>query len=111
MILYFLILVLIVSSLINVVSVRWFGMAEFYIGIFKVALALGLTVYTFVTMVGGNPQKDAYGFRYWNNPGPWVEHLVGGSSGRLCGIVAAIVQAGFTVCGYVIFCFHTATLF
>lgn len=24
--------------------------------------------FTFVTMVGGNPQHDAYGFRYWKNP-------------------------------------------
>lgn len=24
--------------------------------------------FTFVTMVGGNPTHDAYGFRYWNNP-------------------------------------------
>lgn len=79
---------------------RWFGLAEFYIGIFKVFLALGLTAYTFITMVGGNPQHDAYGFRYWNNPGAFVEYLVSGSSGRLCGIVAAMVQAGFTVCGY-----------
>lgn len=29
---------------------------------------LGLIMYTFVTMVGGNPRNDAYGFRYWNNP-------------------------------------------
>jgi hypothetical protein len=29
---------------------------------------LGLISYTFVTMVGGNPHHDAYGFRYWNEP-------------------------------------------
>lgn len=29
---------------------------------------LGLMMYTFVTMVGGNPHHDPYGFRYWNNP-------------------------------------------
>lgn len=29
---------------------------------------LGLICYTFVTMVGGNPHHDAYGFRYWKNP-------------------------------------------
>lgn len=83
----------------NVVSVSWFGAAEFYIGVFKVLLSLGLTAYTFVTMVGGNPQHDAYGFRYWNEPGPFAEYLVSGSSGRFCGVVAAMVQAGFTYCG------------
>jgi amino acid transporter len=33
---------------------------------------LGLTLYTFVTMVGGNPTGDKYGFRYWKTPGPFV---------------------------------------
>lgn len=28
----------------------------------------GLMMYTFVTMVGGNPRGDVYGFRYWKNP-------------------------------------------
>jgi len=87
------------NSILNVISVSWFGAAEFYIGIFKVLLALGLIFYTFITMVGGNPQHDAYGFRYWNHPGAFAEHLVSGPSGRLCGVVAAMVQAGFTICG------------
>jgi amino acid transporter len=50
-------------------------------------------------MVGGNPQRDVYGFRYWNKPGAFAEYLVDGPSGRLCGVVAAMVQAGFTFCG------------
>lgn len=29
---------------------------------------LGLMSYTFVTMVGGNPKGNAYGFTYWQNP-------------------------------------------
>ncbi|KAL5363848.1 amino acid permease-domain-containing protein [Aspergillus floccosus] len=90
---------MVIYFVLNVVSVRWFGIAEFYIGIFKILLALGLIAYTFVTMVGGNPKHDAYGFRYWNNPGAFAEHLVSGSSGRLCGVLASIVQAGFTICG------------
>lgn len=24
--------------------------------------------FTFITMVGGNPKHDAYGFRYWKEP-------------------------------------------
>ena len=66
---------------------------------FKVLLALALIFYTFITMVGGNPQHDTYGFRYWNDPGAFAENLVGGASGRLCGVVAAVVRAGFTICG------------
>lgn len=29
---------------------------------------VGLMFYTFITMVGGNPDHDAYGFRYWDDP-------------------------------------------
>ncbi|KIA75911.1 general amino acid permease [Aspergillus ustus] len=93
------VIMMVIYLILNVISVSWFGAAEFYIGIFKVLLALGLIFYTFITMVGGNPQHDAYGFRYWNHPGAFAEHLVSGPSGRLCGVVAAMVQAGFTICG------------
>ncbi|KAL2826281.1 amino acid permease/ SLC12A domain-containing protein [Aspergillus cavernicola] len=93
------VIMMVIYFILNVVSVSWFGAAEFYIGIFKVLLALGLIFYTFITMVGGNPHNDAYGFRYWNQPGAFAEHLVSGPSGHLCGVVAAMVQAGFTICG------------
>lgn len=36
--------------------------------LFKIFLMLGLMMYTFVTMVGGNPRHHAYGFTYWKNP-------------------------------------------
>ncbi|KAL4988653.1 cytochrome P450 [Aspergillus falconensis] len=87
------------NIILNVVSVTWFGTAEFYIGMFKVLLALGLTFYTFITMVGRNPEHDAYGFRFWNEPGAFAKNLVTGPGGRLCGVVAAVVRAGFTICG------------
>lgn len=52
----------------NGLAVRYFGITEFYLSIFKIFLMVGLMFYTFITMVGGNPNHDAYGFRYWDNP-------------------------------------------
>jgi amino acid permease len=40
--------------------------SEFWLAIGKVILIVGLIVFTFITMVGGNPLRDAYGFRSWN---------------------------------------------
>lgn len=40
--------------------------SEFWLALGKALLAIGLIFFTFITMVGGNPQKDAYGFRFWN---------------------------------------------
>lgn len=50
-------------------------------------------------MCGGNPQHDAYGFRYWQNPGAFAEYVGVGSLGRFTGFLAAIYSAGFTVVG------------
>ena len=60
--------IILTFSVLNGLAVRWYGMSEFYMSIFKVFLMLGLMSYTFITMVGGNPRHDAYGFRYWNDP-------------------------------------------
>jgi amino acid transporter len=52
--------------------------------------------YTFVTMVGGNPLHDRFGFRYWKDPGVWA----GDSSlGRLESFINAVNVAGFCMGG------------
>lgn len=56
------------SSIINLAAVRWYGEAEFWLSWGKLLLMGIVFAFTFVTMVGGNPKHDAYGFRYWNNP-------------------------------------------
>lgn len=40
---------------------KWYGEAEFWLALGKVFLILIVYMFTFVTMVGGNPKKDAYG--------------------------------------------------
>lgn len=61
--------VLVLVAALNLWKVSWFGEVEFWISITKVVLIVALTLYTFITMVGGNPKHDVYGFRYWKNPG------------------------------------------
>lgn len=43
-----------------------FAESEFWLALGKVILAIGLIAFTFITMVGGNPLHDVYGFRNWN---------------------------------------------
>lgn len=50
-------------------------------------------------MVGGNPQGDAYGFRYWKNGMAFQEYIGTGSTGRFQGFLAAMTSAVFTVVG------------
>ena len=50
-------------------------------------------------MVGGNPQHDAYGFRYWNKPGAFKADYEGGDLGRFEGFLQCLWSAAFTVVG------------
>ncbi|KAH7024416.1 amino acid permease [Microdochium trichocladiopsis] len=90
---------IVLYALLNVITVRYFGVSEFYLSIFKVVLMVGLFFFTLITMSGGNPLHDAYGFRFWNNPGAFVEYSYPGDLGRFLGIFASMYQASFSICG------------
>jgi amino acid transporter len=50
-------------------------------------------------VVGGNPKHDAYGFRYWRNPGAFAEYVTVGHLGKFEGFLAALWEAALTVVG------------
>lgn len=56
------------NRLINLFAVKWYGESEFWLSSGKLVLIIMLFCFTFITMVGGNPKHDAYGFRYWRTP-------------------------------------------
>ena len=102
------------SSLIalNVFGVRIYGEGEFYFSLFKIFLIIGLLLFTcesslfmtlahalVITMVGGNPKGDAFGFRYWKTPGPFNEYIASGSLGHFLGLWSVFVQAAFAFGG------------
>lgn len=88
-----------IYTLLNLFAVKWFGESEFALSIGKLLLAIGLIFFTFITMVGGNPQHHAFGFTYWKHPGPMVEYLTTGSMGRFHGFMAALSKGCFTIVG------------
>jgi len=93
---------IVLYAAINVLAVRAFGEAEFWLSGGKVILIFILFTFTFITMVGGNPENDAYGFRYWNNPGSFAEHPLKNSTGdtaRFEGFLSCLWSAAFTVVG------------
>ncbi|GMM29867.1 hypothetical protein DAMA08_026120 [Martiniozyma asiatica (nom. inval.)] len=53
---------IVIYLVLNIFAVQWYGEAEFYLSLGKMILAVGLIFFTFITMVGGNPQHWAYGF-------------------------------------------------
>ena len=90
---------IVLYAIINILAVKLYGEAEFWLSGGKVILIFLLFSFVFITMVGGNPQNDAYGFRYWNNPGSFATYLSTGNTGRFEGFLAALWSACFTVVG------------
>ncbi|KAK4541662.1 hypothetical protein LTR36_007806 [Oleoguttula mirabilis] len=88
---------IVLYAALNMLAVKAYGEAELSGG--KVFLIVMLFSFTFITMVGGNPQHDAYGFRYWNKPGAFAEHITTGPLGKFEGFLAALWSASFTVVG------------
>ncbi|KAF3069535.1 amino acid transporter [Trichoderma afarasin] len=91
--------VIVCYALLNVLAVKAYGEAEFYLSGGKVILIFILFSFTFVTMVGGNPNHDAFGFRYWNNPGAFAEYHSQGALGRFEGFLTGLWSAAFAVVG------------
>ncbi|KAK3081581.1 hypothetical protein LTS18_005189 [Coniosporium uncinatum] len=90
---------IVLYAVFNVFAVRWYGEAEFWLSSGKVILIIILFFFTFITMVGGNPQGDAYGFRYWREPGAFAEYITTGALGRFEGFLGALFTAAWTVVG------------
>ena len=86
-------------SLINLLAVGAYGEAEFWLSGGKVILIFSLFFFTFITMVGGNPQHHPYGFTNWKHGGAFREYSDTGDPGRFQGFLLALSSALFTVVG------------
>ncbi|RAL63127.1 hypothetical protein DID88_004209 [Monilinia fructigena] len=73
-------IVIVLYGLINVFAVRWYA-------------------FTFITMLGGNPLYDKFGFRFWRTPGAFTELYKTGSLGKFLGFLQCLIQASFTIAG------------
>ncbi|KAG8533353.1 uncharacterized protein KY384_002136, partial [Bacidia gigantensis] len=92
-------IIIFLYGLINIFAVKWYGESEFWLALGKVVLIVGLIMYTFITMLGGNPIGDRYGFRFWRDPGSFAPLYKEGSLGRFLGFLQCLIQASFTIAG------------
>ncbi|KGM91999.1 uncharacterized protein PADG_11786 [Paracoccidioides brasiliensis Pb18] len=92
-------IVLVLYGTINLFAVQWYGESEFWLALGKALLIIGLIIFTFITMLGGNPLGDRYGFRYWRQPGAFAETYKKGDLGRFLGFLQCMIQASFTIAG------------
>jgi amino acid transporter len=84
---------------INCLPVKIYGETEFVFGAIKLTTIVGLIVLMFIIDLGGAPNHDRIGFRYWKNPGPMNEYLKTGALGRFLAFWKVFIQATFSYGG------------
>lgn len=97
---------LIIIVLVNVLGVRFFGEIEFWLSSVKVVTCLGLILLLLIIALGGGPTHDRLGFRYWKDPGAFIEYAdstknlhIDGAKGRFVAFVSVLVSAVFAFLG------------
>lgn len=76
-----------------------YGEVEFWFALLKIVFIIFLILLGLVIDLGGVPGTPRIGFRYWNNPGPFVEYIATGSWGRFLAYWAVMSNAVFSFAG------------
>ncbi|KAF8317135.1 general amino acid permease 1 [Clavulina sp. PMI_390] len=84
---------------INLFGARWFGESEVVFSSIKLMLITGLIIAGLVIDLGGAPNHDRIGFRYWKHPGAMNSYLEPGADGRWIAMLSVLVGAGFSYQG------------
>ncbi|KAJ5351073.1 hypothetical protein N7541_001872 [Penicillium brevicompactum] len=84
---------------INYFGVKVFGELEFWLSAFKIIVILGIILTSFIFALGGGPDHDRRGFRYWKTPGAFNHKYVEGDLGKFLAFWSTMVQATFAFLG------------
>ncbi|KAI0338257.1 amino acid permease [Trametopsis cervina] len=91
---------LIIIITINLFGAASYGEAEFIFASIKVITITGLIILGIVLDLGGGPNHDRLGFRYWKHPGPFAQfNGIQGNEGRFLAWWAVMSNAAFSFIG------------
>jgi len=91
---------LIVVVCINFLGTRAFGECEFWFASIKVLTIVGLIILGLVIDLGGAPDHDRRGFRFWHHPGAFVQFGgISGTKGRFLAFWSTLIQAAYAFLG------------
>ncbi|KAI0798668.1 amino acid permease [Irpex lacteus] len=91
---------LVVIITINLFGAGAYGEAEFIFASIKVITITGLIILGIVLDLGGGPDHDRLGFRFWKHPGPFVQFAgIAGAKGRFLGWWTVLINAAFSFIG------------
>ncbi|KAL8697306.1 MAG: hypothetical protein Q9224_002383 [Gallowayella concinna] len=95
----FIAIFLVAIILINYLGIKFFGEIEFWLSSIKVLTIIGLLILSLTLVLGGGPDHDRKGFRYWKNPGAMKPLYGTGDTGRFLGLWSTFVTATFAYLG------------
>lgn len=87
------------NAIVGFSLIRVYGEIEFFFAIIKILLIVGLIILGLIIDLGGVKGVERIGFRYWKNPGPFVEYIEEGSLGRFLGFWSVLINAVFSFAG------------
>ncbi|KAH8785892.1 amino acid permease/ SLC12A domain-containing protein [Diaporthe sp. PMI_573] len=87
------------TVVVGVAFVRVFGEVEFFFAVLKILLVVFLIILGLVIDLGGIPGTPRIGFKYWQNPGPFVEYIGTGEWGKFLGFWGVMTSAVFSFAG------------
>ncbi|KAG6911818.1 hypothetical protein DXG01_000065 [Tephrocybe rancida] len=91
---------MVITITINMFGAGIYGEAEFIFASIKVITIVGLIILGIVLDLGGGPNHDRIGFRYWKNPGAFAQfNGIPGAKGRFLAWWAVMTQAAFSFIG------------
>ena len=66
----------------------------------KVLAIIGIIILGIIVDLGGGPEHDRIGFRYWKNPGPFTDyHGITGPKGHFLGTCSVLARVAFSFIG------------
>ncbi|KAJ6082894.1 hypothetical protein N7467_007029 [Penicillium canescens] len=90
----------ILMAICNSLSIGVYGELEFSFSLLKIALIFMVNIMAIVIVEGGAPQGEVIGFKYWHDPGPFVQYLgIEGPLGRFLGFWATFTNAIYAYSG------------
>ncbi|KAH6654795.1 amino acid permease/ SLC12A domain-containing protein [Truncatella angustata] len=94
-------IVLVIIIVINYFGIKFFGEFEFWLSSFKVIVICGVIILTLVIALGGGPNHQRTGFRYWQDPGAFAPYIDTNNiaAGKFYGFWSTMVIATFAFLG------------
>jgi yeast amino acid transporter len=95
----FIAIFLVAIIIINVAAVKFFGEFEFWLSSIKVTVICGVIIASLVIALGGGPDHDRRGFRFYHDPGAFKPYIETGSTGNFLGVWSSMITAVFAYLG------------